>query len=70
MYYVEKEEKETLSILPQRKREVLSVKFHEKLEQREESDACTILGGRENSYLCFSCVFNPLKEKIKQKPEG
>lgn len=40
-----------------RKREVLSVKFQEELEQREESGACTILGEgeREIIYVLFLC---------------
>lgn len=43
MYHVEKEEKGVVSVLSQRKRKVLSVKFQDKLKQREESDACTFL---------------------------
>lgn len=54
--HVEKEEKGIVSILSQRKREVLSVKFQEKREQGKESGACTVLGGRELIYMLFLCV--------------
>lgn len=36
MYHVKKEEKEVVSVLSQRKREVLSVKFQEKPVGRRE----------------------------------
>ena len=59
------EEKGIVFIPSQRKREVLSVKFQEKLGQREESDVCTILGEREriHFYAFLVCVGAPHQRK-------
>lgn len=43
MRILEKEEKGVVSVLSQRKRKVMSVKFKDKLKQGEESDVCPFL---------------------------
>lgn len=64
MYHVEKEEEKGIaSVSSQRKREVLSVKFQEKWERREESDACTVLRERTHAYMYVFPVFIAPKGK-------
>lgn len=64
-----KKEKGTMSTLSHGKEEVLSIKFQEKLEQRNESDVCTILREKTHMYVFPVCInATPPKKKIRQKP--
>ena len=61
--YLEKGKEKGIVLYYPKEEGSLSVNFQKKLEQREESEACTILRGRERLHICPCTVYTPLQSK-------